>query len=122
MAKRLLIIEGEKNIVTGLQRSLGPKGYGIYIAENVRHGLEVLESLHRDGVLLSLDLLEINDLRILNNLRSQYPRIPIVVMSSSLSRKLVLQSFAVGVKGHLAKPINHEQLQEALFIFEGHLN
>ena len=122
MAKQLLIIEGETSIVAGLKRSLGSKGYVIHIADNVRHGVEILNTLRIDGVLLSLDMLEIKDLRVLNDLRSHHPKIPVIAMSSSPSRKLVLQSFAMGVRGHLSKPIVHEQLQEAFFIFEGHIN
>lgn len=122
MAKQLLILEEEKNILTGLQKYLGAKGYGIYVADNVKHGFEVLNTFRIDGVLLSLDMFEKNKLGVLNDLRSRYPNIPVIAMSSSPSRNLVLESYAVGVKGHLAKPLLHEQLQEALFIFEGHLN
>lgn len=122
MAKQLLILEDEKNILAGLQKYLGAKGYGIYIADNVRHGLEVLNAFRIDGVLLSLDMLQKNTQLVLNDLRSQHPKIPVIAMSSSPSRNFVSESFAVGVRGHISKPIVHEQLQEALFIFEGHLN
>lgn len=122
MAKQLLILEEEKKNLAGLQKYLGSKGYGIYLADNVKHGLEVLHTFRIDGVLLSLDMFQRNNLMVLNDLRSQYPRIPVIAMSSNPSRNLVMESFAVGVKGHLSKPILHKQLQEALFIFEGHLN
>ena len=66
-------------------------------------------------------MLELNDFEVLNDLRSGYPKIPVIIMSSSLSRKVVLDAFAGGVRGHISKPIVHQQLQEAMFIFEGHL-
>ena len=122
MAKHLLILEEEKNILADLQTYLGAKGYGIYIADNVKHGFEVLDTFRIDGVLLSLDMFKRNNLQTLNDLRSHYPKIPVIAMSSDPSRNLVMESFAEGVRGHLAKPIVHQQLEEALFIFEGHLN
>ncbi len=121
MTRQLLIIEGEGANLEGLQSYLDSKGYGVYLVHNVRHGFEVLHSLCIDGVLLSLDMLEMNDLEVLNDLRSGYPKIPVITMSSSPSRKLVLDAFAGGVRGHISKPIAHQQLQEAMFIFEGHL-
>ncbi len=121
MTKQLLVIEEEQGNLEGLQSFLGSKGYGVYLTHNVRHGFEVLDSQYIDGVLLSLDMLEVYDLEVLNDLRSNYPKIPVVSMSSSLSRDLVLGAFSGGVRGHILKPIAHQQLQEAMFIFEGHL-
>ena len=121
MAKKLLVIEGEEGISGSLQTFLGSKGYVVFLADNVREGLELLDSRHIAGVLLSLDMLDISDLQVLNDLRSQYPQIPVISMSWSPSRKLLMQAFAGGVRGHISKPIVHEQLREALFIFEGHL-
>ena len=122
MAKQLLILEEEKSVMKGLQRFLEAKGYGIYFADNVKHGLEVLHTFRIDGVFLSLDIFEKNNLQTLSDLRSQYPKIPVIAMSTSSSRNIVMKSFAEGVRGHLTKPIVHEQLQETLFIIEGTLN
>ena len=121
MAKHLLIIEGEYGNREGLQSYLASKGYEVHVADTVRHGLELLQTLCIDGILLSLDKLELNDLDVLYNLRSGYPKIPVITMSSSLSRKLLLDAFAGGVRGHISIPIAHQQLQETMFIFEGHL-
>ena len=121
MAKQLLIIDGEQNNLEGLQSYLSSKGYDVHLADNVRHGFELLQTLYIEGVLLSLDMLEINELDVLYDLRSGYPKIPVITMSSSLSRKLLLDAFAGGVRGHISIPIGHQQLQETMFIFEGHL-
>ncbi len=121
MTKHLLIIEGEQGHLEGLQSFLDSKGYGFYSADNVQHGFEFLHSLSIDGVMLSLDMFEMDDLEVLNDLRSEYPKIPVITMSSSLSRKLALDAFSGGARGHFSKPIAPQQLQEAMFIFEGHL-
>lgn len=121
MIKQVLIIEDEKVISEGLQNFFGSKGYEVYLADTLRHGLELLRVLRIEGVLLSLDMLEMTNFDVLNELRLQHPKIPVITMSLSPSRKLVLGAFSGGVKGHITKPIENEQLQEALFIFEGHL-
>ena len=61
MAKHLLIIEREHGNRENLQSYLASKGYEVHVADTVRHGLELLHSLCIDGILLSLDMLEIND-------------------------------------------------------------
>ena len=121
MTKQLLILEEEKSIVASLEQFLEPKGYVIYIADNVRHGIEVLNSLPVNGVLLSLDMFGAPDLRMLNDLRVQHPRIPIIAMSSNPTRKLILETFAVGVRGHLSKPIVNEQLRKLCSSLRGTL-
>ncbi len=121
MTKQLLIIEGKHGNIEDLQLFLSSKGYEVHLTHNALDGFEMLHSQRIEGILLSLDLLEMNDGAVLNRLRSGYPRVPVIAMSSSPSRKMVLDAFAGGVKGHISKPIAHQQLQEAMFIFEGHL-
>ena len=121
VAKRILIIDQDVSTLIHLQEYLKTKDYIIYTAENERSGFSILNAVGIEGVFISFDIPKLNGLRVLNHLRTQFPKIPFIAMSSKVTQDIVKKSFACGAKGYIAKPIVYEQVQETLFIFEGHL-
>lgn len=118
-AKEILILEEDSQNATYLNEFLGSKGYHVSIAKHEEEGWQVLQTQNVDGILLSLDDTTKSGQEIVRSLRNRYSHIPLVVMGTELNRQTVRETFKEGVKGYISKPIFYNQLNEALFIFEG---
>lgn len=118
-AKDILIVEPDRHNATYLNDFLISKGYQVSIATHEEEGLHILETQTVSGILLSLDDTNRAGRQIVRDIRAHYSHIPLVVMGTELTRRTIREAFGEGVKGFMSKPLFHDQLNEALFIFEG---
>ena len=66
---------------------------------------------HPRVILLDLKLLRVNGLEVLQRIRADPPTqsIPIVIMTSSLKDRDMVESYNLGVSGYIVKPANFAQ-------------
>jgi len=108
--KCILIIEDDRHIAEGLQLNLVLQGYDVVIAHDGVAGLNLWKETGPDLVILDIMLPGIDGLSILQSIRLEDERLPILILSAKGDPQDRIQGLAYGVDDYLAKPFNLEEL------------
>jgi len=114
MDKRILIVDDDPDIRQVLLDRLESYGYAVETAQNGREALEVLNGSHFDGVLLDINMPELDGGEVLKRAQQLYPTLPVIMVTASASHIQAMKTRYQGAKGYLQKPIHLEQLKEAV--------
>ena len=112
MAKKILIIDDEDDIITFLETLFKKEGYDTVTASNGVDGLEVLRRENPDLVTLDLQMPQNTGTDFYRKLRrdEKYNKVPIIVISGLPGRHLALpEPLAV-----FDKPIDRDALMEVV--------
>ncbi len=80
--RRVLVIEDDPSIGLGLRINLEAEGYTVLSAEDGERGLELARGEAPDLILLDVMLPQLNGFEVLQKLRSEGYRMPIIVLSA----------------------------------------
>jgi DNA-binding response OmpR family regulator len=108
--KRILIIEDDRHIAEGIQLNLTLQGYEVAIAADGVAGLNKWKEIGPDLVILDIMLPGIDGLSILQSIRLEDERLPILILSAKGDPDDRIKGLAFGVDDYLAKPFNLEEL------------
>ena len=84
-----------------------------YEVETVKNGKEAVKRLKRaefNLVLTDLNMPEMDGLTLLSHVKSQYPDIPVIVVTGLISAESRNEALAIGAEGLLSKPCTKDQL------------
>lgn len=108
--KRILIIEDDRHIAEGIQLNLTLQGYEVVVASDGVAGLNKWKEIGPDLVILDIMLPGIDGLSILQSIRLEDERLPILILSAKGDPDDRIKGLAFGVDDYLAKPFNLEEL------------
>jgi DNA-binding response OmpR family regulator len=103
---RVLIVEDEAHIATGLQFNLEAEGHSASIAGDGETALDLLLARHEDFDALVLDIMlpGKDGFEVANQLRAARNFIPILMLTARARPEDVLKGFASGADDYVAKP------------------
>ena len=103
---RVLIVEDEAHIATGLQFNLQAEGHSASIAGDGETALNLLLARHEDFDALVLDIMlpGKDGFEVANQLRAARNFIPILMLTARARPEDVLKGFASGADDYVAKP------------------
>ncbi|MFO7716301.1 response regulator transcription factor [Desulfosarcina sp.] len=107
---RILIIEDDRHIAEGLKLNLTLQGYEVVIAADGVAGLTKWKEIGPDLVILDIMLPGIDGFSILQSIRLEDERLPILILSAKGDPDDRIKGLAFGVDDYLAKPFNLEEL------------
>ena len=111
----ILIVEDNDDIREFIEESLlGPQGYR---TRSVGHGLEALEILNNqtpDLVITDYHMPKLNGLELLQHIQQRTPGLPVIVMSSERSNRLVVEVMRSGASDFIIKPFDQDTLTRAV--------
>ena len=107
---RILIVEDEDAIRTGLMDVMVFHGYEVDYAANGREGLEKALSGTFDLILLDVMLPGMNGFEICNRIRSQDRDQPIIMLTAKSSDEDIIEGLSLGADDYVAKPFSVAQL------------
>jgi DNA-binding response OmpR family regulator len=107
---RILIIEDEPRILGFLARGLEAEGFVVDTADNGTDGLRCVRRNGYDLVLLDLLLPGIDGLAVLQELSSEQPDLPVVIVSARSDLPTKLRGFGLGARDYLSKPFSFDEL------------
>ncbi|MBU1163799.1 MAG: response regulator transcription factor [Proteobacteria bacterium] len=107
--KRILVIEDEGHIAEGLKLNLSLQGYDVIIASDGVSGLKKWKEWIPDLIVLDIMLPGIDGLSVLQNIRLEDERIPILILSAKREPDDRIKGFSYGVDDYLSKPFNLEE-------------
>lgn len=113
---RVLIADDHSMVREGLRQIIG-KAPGMLVAGEAADGREALAKAlaeQYDVVLLDISMPGVNGLDVLKELKSQKPRLPILILSVHSEETYAARALRTGAAGYLNKDCEPEQLIEAI--------
>ena len=105
----ILIIEDDLHIAAGIELNLKLQGYRVFTASDGPSGLDRWREIEPDLVVLDIMLPGIDGLSVLQSIRLEDERIPILILSAKATSEDVIKGLSFGVDDYLAKPFNLEE-------------
>lgn len=109
LAKKILIIEDEKQIARFLELELKHEGYVVDIAYDGRGGLRKVEDHIPDLILLDIMLPEIDGLEVCRKIR-QFSEVPIIMLTARDETTDMVMGLDIGADDYITKPFIIEVL------------
>jgi adenylate cyclase len=112
MPSRILVIEDEPANIQTLSTVLKERGYQINIATNGRQGLEVLERIRPDLILLDIMMPEMDGFETCRRIKAStgFREIPIIFLTAKTDTADIVRGFELGAVDYVAKPFNAHEL------------
>ncbi len=112
MARKILAVDDEKNIVRLVQVNLERQGYEVVTANDGKEALEKVESERPDLVVLDVMMPYMDGFEVLQNLRrnSATRDIPVIMLTAKAQDADVFKGWQSGVDCYLTKPFNPIEL------------
>jgi two-component system alkaline phosphatase synthesis response regulator PhoP len=107
---RLLIVEDEEAIRTGLVDVFVYHGYQVETADHGDDGLRMALSGQYDLILLDVMLPGTNGFEICNQIRQQDRQQPVIMLTAKSSDEDIVQGLTLGADDYVAKPFSVRQL------------
>lgn len=107
---RILVVEDDLSILTGLSMNLRYEGYEVLQAQDGRKGLQKVIDEQPDLIVLDLMLPEMNGFEVLEELKQRGNTIPIVVLSAKGVETDRVMGLNLGADDYVVKPFGLQEL------------
>lgn len=101
---RVLVVEDNKNLATGLRNNLEIEGYQVEVAGDGATGLALARSTSPDLIVLDLMLPGMDGYRVLKTLREEGIDTPVLILSARGEETDKVLGFHLGADDYVAKP------------------
>ena len=112
--RSILVIDDEENFLTLVRWFLSQRGFDIQTASSTDEALEIVEERSFDIALLDIRLGTADGLSLLDALTERSPSMKVVMMTAYPTIGTIKQAFAKGVSRYLTKPLDLQELSDAL--------
>ena len=106
----ILLVDDEKSILHALRGILEDEGYSVSTAEEGETALAVLEDVEPDLVLLDIWLPGRDGMRILEEIKTRWPHIPVIMISGHGTIELAVGAVKKGAFDFIEKPLSLEKV------------
>jgi DNA-binding response OmpR family regulator len=101
---RILVIEDNRNLATGLRNNLEIEGYDVEVASDGPSGLALARTTSPDLIILDLMLPGMDGYRVLKTLREDGTGTPVLILSARGEETDKVLGFHLGADDYVAKP------------------
>ena len=108
--RRILIIDDERPILLTLEALLGRRGYPVETAATAGLGLKLLKTKNPALVLLDLQLPDADGLQMLDQIKTDFPNVQVVILTAHDSLNNAIESIKRGAYHFISKPYAPEEL------------
>lgn len=118
MAKKILLVEDEKDICDLYALNLSNAGFDVTKAYNGNQALQNFQSQKYDILLLDIMLPDINGIEVLKKLRTDHKTVKIIMLTNLTADKTINEAYENGADGYLLKAtLTRESLVEEINTF-----
>ncbi len=107
---RVLLVEDDLAIAQPLARALEREGHDVQVAAEGKAALAQVRAGNQDLVVLDLGLPDLDGLEVCRTLRSEDPRLPILILTARGSEIDVVVGFEMGADDYVSKPFRSKEL------------
>jgi two-component system chemotaxis response regulator CheY len=115
---RVLIVDDEENIRKLVRITLAKAGYDVIEAENGEKGIAAVRTgdnpLMLDVIICDLKMPKVNGMEAIAFFRSQFPSVPVVVLTGHPTVEGASELFKKGIVEYLVKPVDPDKLIAAV--------
>src|SRR6185369_13431596 len=108
--RKLLVVEDDVSILTGLSMNLRLEGYEVLQAQDGRSGLSRAVNEHPDLVVLDVMLPELNGYEVLKELRRRGSDVPVLMLSARGQEPDKILGLDLGADDYVVKPFGLPEL------------
>jgi two-component system response regulator AtoC len=108
--RRILIIDDERPILLTLEALLGRHGYQVDTSGTASQGLKLLKTNAPALVLLDLQLPDAEGLQTLDEIKTEFPGMPVIILTAHDSLHNAIESIKRGAFHFISKPYAPEEL------------
>ena len=112
--QRVLVIDDEKDVAYSFQRVLAEEPVGVIGATSGEEGFTLLKKHPIDLILLDVRIGEENGLEILRQIRKEYPRQLVIVMTAHGTAQTAIEAMKHGAFDYVLKPFDVPELLAVL--------
>jgi DNA-binding response OmpR family regulator len=102
----ILVVDDEENLRRTLALILQREGYTVMTAASIKEARGCLEAGSYDLVFLDLKLPDASGLTLLPEMRSQYPDMPVLILTAHDKLGVALEAVRGGARDYLLKPVD----------------
>lgn len=104
--KKILIIEDEKDMVTGLKFNLEARDYTVIAAYDGETGYQKAIEEQPDLVILDLMLPKLNGYEVCKKLKKEVPDLPIIMLTAKSQEAEIVTGLELGADDYITKPFS----------------
>jgi DNA-binding response OmpR family regulator len=101
---RVLVVEDNADLAYGLRNNLEIEGYEVRVAEDGETGLKRARAWNPDLIILDLMLPDLDGYRVLQHLRKEGIRTPVVILTARGEESDKVLGFRLGADDYVTKP------------------
>ena len=110
MARTILIIDDEESIIQSLDGILTDEGFEVVNAKSGQDGLEKIEEMSPDLVLLDIWMPGLDGIDTLVKIKETYPQLQVVMMSGHGTIETAVKATKLGAYDFIEKPLSLEKV------------
>ena len=111
MKPRLLIVDDEESLLDMLRLLFTEQGCEVRLANSVERARERLADERFDLVLCDILMPDGNGLDLLRQIKAEYPRTAVIMMTAYTSSKSAVDAMKMGAYNYVSKPFNLDELK-----------
>lgn len=108
---RLLSIDDDRSVHHLISRALEPSGVEVSPADTATAGIEAIDVVQPDAVLLDVMLPDMSGLDAFKLIRERDSRLPVIIVTAEGSSDTAIEAMKLGAFDYLTKPINVSHLE-----------
>jgi two-component system response regulator AtoC len=111
MARRVLLVDDEEDIVEVIQDRLEAYGFTVTTAGTGLEALKKLSVEKFDGIFLDVKMPEMGGIEALEEIRKTDKQIPVIIITASSTRDAAIEAIAKGANEYVLKPFAWGELK-----------
>ncbi|MBL8921083.1 MAG: response regulator transcription factor [Myxococcaceae bacterium] len=108
--QRILVVEDDLSILTGLSMSLRYEGFDVSQAQDGKGALQKAVDESPDLIVLDIMMPQLNGYEVLEELRARGSRVPVIVLSARGQERDKIMGLDLGADDYLVKPFSLQEL------------
>lgn len=114
MSERILVVDDDELVRTGLAANLERAGFQVSMAASGEEGIRLAIQQHMDLVLCDLVLGDVDGIDVLRRIKAQSPNTSVVMITGHGSIKNALDALRSGASDYIQKPADPEEVEHRL--------
>ncbi len=113
----VLLVDDDKDIINWLKNNFDWESFGCVVcggANSAKEALEMLTSHDVNIMITDISMPNISGLELIRQVREIAPNIRVIIISGHSQFEYAKEGIRLGVENYLLKPLNVEELQEAI--------
>ena len=103
---KLLVVEDDLTLSTGICFELDSNGYLTVAAYNCKKAHQLIQSDHFDLAILDVNLPDGNGFDLCHTIKKMHPQMPVIFLSANDLEQDILNGFDLGAEDYVTKPFN----------------